>query len=97
MRVIAVGLVLSQILCSTAVLAQSSGGGAGGASGGSPGAATGGSLGTSAGAPGTNSLGTAAPSGGGTTGSAATGTGNPEVDKQDRDVDKKVKSICKGC
>jgi hypothetical protein len=93
MRMIAIGLVLSQILYSTAVIAQSSGGGVGG----SPGAATGGSLGTSAGAPGTNSAGTAAPSGGGTTGSAATGTGDPQVDKQDRDVDKKVKSICKGC
>jgi len=94
MKVIAIGLVLSQMLISTAVLAQASGGGT---SGGSPGASAGGSLGTSAGAPGTNSAGTAAPSGGGTTGSAATGTGNPQVDKQDRDVDKKVKSICKGC
>ncbi|EKS38049.1 hypothetical protein HMPREF9695_01889 [Afipia broomeae ATCC 49717] len=101
MRLIAIVLVLAQIGGATAVLAQASGG-TGGSSGGStgassPGAASGGSLGTSAGSPGTNSLGTAAPSGSGTTGSAATGTGDPRVDKKDRDVDNKVKSICKGC
>lgn len=96
MRLIATGLVLAQIFASSAVLAQTSGG-TGGTSGGSPGAASGGALGTSAGSPGTNSLGTAAPSGSGTTGAAATGTGDPQVDKQDRDVDKKLKSICKGC
>ena len=101
MRFIAIGLLLSQVLVSTAALAQTSGGASGSSSGStgasSPGAASGGSLGTSAGAPGTNSLGTAAPSGSGTMGAAATGTGDPQVDKQDRDVDKKVKSICKGC
>lgn len=96
MKLIAAGLVLSHILVSTTVFAQTSGG-TGGASGASPGAASGGSLGTSAGSPGTNSLGTAAPSGSGTTGAAATGTGDPQVDKQDKDVDKKLKSICKGC
>ena len=96
MKLMAVGLVVSQILVSTAALAQTSGG-TGGTSVSPPGAASGGALGTSAGAPGTNSLGTAAPSGSGRTGTAATGTGAPQVDKQDRDVDKKVKSICKGC
>ena len=91
MKTIAVTLVLAQVLSATA-FAQSTGGSAG-----SPGAASGGALGSSAGAPGTNSLGTAAPSGSGTTGAAATSTGDPQVDRQDRDVDKKVKSICKGC
>ncbi|EGP07455.1 hypothetical protein CSIRO_2907 [Bradyrhizobiaceae bacterium SG-6C] len=96
MRLMVAGLVLAQICVSTAVYAQGSGG-TGGSSGGSPGAASGGALGTSAGAPGTNSLGTAAPSGSGTTGAAATGTGDPQVDKQDKNVDRKIKSICKGC
>lgn len=96
MKSIAAGLLLLQMTSSTAVFAQTSGG-TGGASGASPGAASGGAFGTSAGAPGTNSLGTAAPSGSGTTGAAATGTGDPQVDKQDKAVDRKIKSICKGC
>jgi len=96
MRWITASLVFSQILVSATVFAQTSDG-SGGTSGVSPGAASGGALGTSAGAPGTNSLGTAAPSGSRTTGAAATGTGDPQVDKQDKDVDKKIKSICKGC
>ncbi|OYU88290.1 MAG: hypothetical protein CFE29_18350 [Bradyrhizobiaceae bacterium PARB1] len=83
------------LLSSTAVLAQS-------------GAAGGGAAGGTAG---TNSAGTANASGGRapagiTTGASGTGqssydgkptTGNEQVDKQDRDVDRKVKSICKGC
>lgn len=104
MRMIAAGLVLSQIFCATAVFAQSSGGagggsGAGGAggAGSSPGAASGGSLGSSAGAPGTNSLGTAVPSGSGRAGYGATGTTTPEIDRQDKELDRKIKSICKGC
>ncbi len=98
MRAIAIGLVLSQILCATALLAQSSGG-TGGTSGAasSPGAASGGSLGTSAGAPGTNSLGTAAPSGSGTTGLAGPSTIDPTVEKENKEVDRQVRSICKGC
>lgn len=81
--------IITGLLMPAASFAQS--GGAGG------GAASGGSLGSSAGSPGTNSAGTAAPGGSATTGSAATGTGDPMVDKQDKQVDKKIKSICKGC
>jgi hypothetical protein len=61
--------------------------------------------------PGTNALGTANSSGepsgtvgmaggngaGGTSAGAGLGTGDPMVDSQDRAVDKKIKSICKGC
>lgn len=104
MRAIGLALVLSQILVSTAVFAQSTSGTGGGVSGRttSTGAASGGSLGTSAGAPGTNSAGTAAPSSGAgmTTGSGAyglLGTGDPAVDKHEKDVSQKVRSICKGC
>jgi hypothetical protein len=64
----------------------------------SPGAASGGSLGSSAGAPGTNSAGTAMPSGGGgTVGVAPLGTGDPKVDQSEKEVDRKVKGICRGC
>lgn len=82
------------LLSSTAIFAQSGGAG-GGASGGTAG---------------TNSAGTANSSGGRapagiTTGASGTGqsydgkptTGNDLVDKQDREVDRKVKNICKGC
>jgi hypothetical protein len=54
-------------------------------------------MGRSAAARGTNSTGTAAPSGSGRGGSAATGTGNSLTDKADRELDRKIKSICKGC
>jgi hypothetical protein len=37
------------------------------------------------------------PSGGASRGGAATGTGDPVVDKQDKKVDQKLKGICKGC
>lgn len=100
MRAIAIGLVLSQILCSTAVLAQSSGtrGGSGGTTGiaNPPGAASG-SVGTSAAD--TSSTGTAARSSdsGMTTGFGLLGTGDPVIDRQDRDLDRRIKSICKGC
>jgi hypothetical protein len=69
-------------------------------------AATGSTLGTRPGTPGTNSSGTALPSGtttGQSYGAAKTpsdgalGTGDPEVDRQDRELDRKIKSICKGC
>ena len=89
---IAVGIVV-QMAWTGPVLAQGTGGGA--ASGG---AASGGALGSSAAAPGTNSAGTAAPSGRSAPGaSAATGTGDPTIDKDAKQVDKKIKSICKGC
>lgn len=65
---------------------------------GSAGAGGGGALGSTAGAPGTNSAGTAALGGSSRLGGpAATGTGNSAVDKQDRNVDRKIKSICRGC
>jgi hypothetical protein len=62
--------------------------------------ATGGAFGTSTAAPGTNSAGTALSSSGG--GGAAIkgpalGTGNPVVDRQDKEVSKTVQSICRGC
>jgi hypothetical protein len=86
------------LLSSVAAFAQSSGASTAG------GGATGGAAGT-------NSAGTANSSGGRgatgiTTGASGTGqssfdgkpvTGDPQVDAQDRAVDKKVKSICKGC
>ncbi|QUS40651.1 hypothetical protein RPMA_18800 [Tardiphaga alba] len=89
------GLAAVLLLSPGAVLAQSGGAG-GGAAGGTAG---------------TNSAGTANASGGRapagiTTGASGTGqpsydgkpsTGNDLVDKQDRDVDRKVKNICKGC
>ncbi len=89
--------VALQIVVAGAAFAQSGGSGAGGTAG-SPGAASGGTLGTSAAAPGTNSLGTAAPSGGTVgRGRAATGTGNTRTDREDKAIDRKIKSICKGC
>jgi hypothetical protein len=84
--------VAAQMLSSVPALAQASGGASGG------GASGGGSLGSSAASPGTNSAGTAVPSGGSASGgSVATGSGDPMTDKQDKQVDKKIKSICKGC
>ena len=86
--------VAGLMLLSVNAFAQSGGGAGGGGAGG----AGGGPAGSSGAAPGTNSLGTAQSSGGGGPGgSAATGTGNPATDAQDKAVDKKVKSICKGC
>lgn len=82
------------LLSPSATLAQTSGAGGG---------ATGGTAGT-------NSAGTANATGGrppaGITTGASTGqqsyegkptTGNDQVDKQDREVDRRVKNICKGC
>ena len=56
-------------------------------------------------APGTNTAGTAQSSGGGvntgsgeTTGSARSQTsGDIEVNKENKEVDRKIKSICRGC
>ncbi|AWL95298.1 hypothetical protein ABIA00_001733 [Bradyrhizobium ottawaense] len=92
--------------------AQASGGSAGstgGAAGSTGGAAgsTGGSVGSSGGLanspappPGTNSLGTAQSSGpgsGGTTGSGTGGGADAAVNAENRMLDKKLKSICRGC
>lgn len=91
------GAVVAVLLSSAGAFAQS--GGAGGAGGGATG-----------GAAGTNSAGTANASGGRggagiTSGASGTGqsidgkptTGDSQIDAQDRAVDRKVKSICKGC
>lgn len=93
------GVILILIFSFLTVVAASgqTGGSAGGASAGGTGA-TGGSLGTSSTAPGTNSAGTALPGGGrGSVGAAVAGSGYPKIDEQNRRVDRKIKSICKGC
>ncbi|GMO96313.1 hypothetical protein [Bradyrhizobium sp. TM239] len=84
--------------------AQASGGSAG-STGGAAGS-TGGSVGSSGGVanspappPGTNSLGTAQSSGpgSGTTGSGTGGGADATVNAENRMLDKKLKSICRGC
>ncbi|MHC4042722.1 hypothetical protein GA0061098_103260 [Bradyrhizobium shewense] len=85
--------------------AQASGGSAG-STGGAAGSA-GGSVGSSGGVanspappPGTNSLGTAQSSGPGsgvTTGSGTGGGADATVNAENRMLDKKLKSICRGC
>ncbi|WP_128920941.1 MULTISPECIES: hypothetical protein [Bradyrhizobium] len=85
--------------------AQATGGSAG--STGSSAASTGGSVGASGGVanapappPGTNSLGTAQSSGPGsgvTTGSGTGGAADATVNAENRMLDKKLKSICRGC
>ncbi|GIQ75548.1 hypothetical protein BraRD5C2_39890 [Bradyrhizobium sp. RD5-C2] len=88
MRVLITAGMIFQLAALEPALAQATGGANAG----------GGALGTSATSPGTNSAGTAAPSGRlGTGSSVATGTGDPKTDKQEREVNRKVKSICKGC
>jgi hypothetical protein len=85
--------------------AQASGGSAGSTRGAA--GSTGGSVGSSGGVanspappPGTNSLGTAQSSGpgsGGTTGSGTGGGADAAVNAENRMLDKKLKSICRGC
>ena len=84
-----VACAMVAVLLSSAYAFAQSAGGAGGATGG---------------AAGTNSAGTAnatGGSGGGAGGTRSEGnkptTGDAKVDAQDRAVDRKVKSICKGC
>jgi uncharacterized membrane protein len=63
-------------------------------------AVTGGAFGASPVAPGTNSAGTALSSSGGSgaaTKGPALGTGDPVVDRQDKEAGRMVKSICRGC
>ena len=88
-------LVAALLLVADVSLAQTGSGSAGGS------ATSGGALGTSATKPGPNSAGTALPSGRKSGrrdgGSLATGTGDPRTDKEDKAVDRKIKSICKGC
>lgn len=78
-----------------------------GGSAGSTGSSTGGSAGSTGGVanspappPGTNSLGTAQSSGPGsgvTTGSGSGGAADATVNAENRMLDKKLKSICRGC
>lgn len=79
-----------------AALAQATGGSAG-STGGAAGSA-GGVANSPAPPPGTNSLGTAQSSGAGGGGAAATGGGtDAAVAAENRMLDKKLKSICRGC
>nr|WP_284275800.1 hypothetical protein [Bradyrhizobium iriomotense] len=102
-------LGLAVLAMPTTSLAQSSGGGTGGSSGSATSGATGsGSVTTgTAGAgspsgmappPGTNSLGTAQSSGG-TVGMGSGGDRSVDqaVDAENKQIDKTVKSICRGC
>jgi hypothetical protein len=86
-------VILSLAAMPAIAFAQATGGTAG--SGGS----TGGVAGSSSSAPGTNSLGTAQSSGLGsglTTGNVG-GSGDAAVNAENRMLDKKLKSICRGC
>lgn len=86
-------VILSLAAMPAIAFAQATGGTSG--SGGS----TGGVAGSSSPAPGTNSLGTAQSSGLGsglTTGNAG-GSGDAAVNAENRMLDKKLKSICRGC
>jgi hypothetical protein len=85
-------VILSLAAMPAVAFAQATGGTAG--SSGSTG-----SVGNSPSAPpGTNSLGTAQSSGGGvTTGTGAGGSTDAAVNAENRMLDKKLKSICRGC
>ena len=74
-------------------------GGVGGSTGGSVGSA-GGVANSPAPPPGTNSLGTAQSSGPGagvTTGTGGGGAADATINAENKQLDKKVKSICRGC
>ena len=93
MRILVVGCVVLSALFSTAAYSRGSGMGSH-----HSGTTTGGSFGTQPGAPGTNSAGTALSGGGASfVGGPPLGTGNPAVDREDRNVARIVSSICKGC
>ncbi|MBR0967735.1 hypothetical protein JQ554_31420 [Bradyrhizobium diazoefficiens] len=87
-------VILSLAAIPTVSFAQATGGASG------SGGPAGGVANSSAPAPGTNSLGTAQSSGasaGGTGGAAAGGTTDAAVNAENRVLDKKLKSICRGC
>ena len=89
-------VILSLAAMPAVSFAQSTGGSAG-SSGGSAGSA-GGVANSPAPAPGTNSLGTAQSSGAAAGGTTGTGTGgDAAVNAENRMLDKKLKSICRGC
>jgi hypothetical protein len=93
-------IIAGALLFPLQALAQSGsvGGSGSGTAGVTTGTAPGAPKATMPGPPGTNSLGTAQSSGGVTTGSAA---GSPSDDKEiqdeNRQIDRKLKGICKGC
>src|SRR5262249_34973583 len=107
MRVSRSLMIATLLLVPLQAAAQSSGGSAGGGVGGSGSGSAGVTTGTAPGstgspsaanAPGTNSLGTAQSSGGVTTGSAAGSTAeDKKIQDENRDVDRKLKGICRGC
>ncbi len=87
-------VILSLAAMPTVSFAQATGGASG------AGGSAGGVSNSSAAAPGTNSLGTAQSSGasaGGTGGAAAGGPTDAAVNAENRVLDKKLKSICRGC
>ncbi|MBB4260879.1 MULTISPECIES: hypothetical protein [unclassified Bradyrhizobium] len=99
-------MVIFALVAMPAVAFAQAGGGSAGSTGGAAGS-TGGSVGSSGGVanspappPGTNSLGTAQSSGPGsgvTTGSGTGGSADATVNAENRMLDKKLKSICRGC
>ncbi|WP_128926520.1 hypothetical protein [Bradyrhizobium guangxiense] len=91
-------LVFALAAMPTAAVAQATGGSTG-STGGAAGSA-GGVANSPAPPPGTNSLGTAQSSGPGsgvTTGTGAGGAADATVNAENRMLDKKLKSICRGC
>jgi hypothetical protein len=97
-------IIASALLLPLQAAAQSggvsgSGSGSAGVTTGTAGSITGSSSGTMPGPPGTNSLGTAQSSGGGgTTGSASGSTAiDQRIQDENRQVDQKLKGMCRGC
>ena len=101
MRISCSLIIVGLLLLPFQAMAQS--GSVGGSGGGTAGVTTGtapGSAGSpgAANAPGTNSLGTAQSSGGVTIGSAAGSTAEDKrIHDENRQVDQKLKGICRGC
>ena len=92
-------VILSLAAMPAVSFAQATGGSAG-STGGSSGSTTGGVANSPAPPPGTNSLGTAQSSGPGagvTTGTGTGGATDATVNSENRQLDKKMKSICRGC
>ncbi|WP_271574964.1 hypothetical protein [Bradyrhizobium sp. CCBAU 11361] len=92
-------VILSLAAMPAVSFAQATGGSAG-STGGSSGSTTGGVANSPAPPPGTNSLGTAQSSGTGsgvTTGTGSGAAADATVNAENRQLDKKMKSICRGC
>lgn len=92
-------LIVAGVLLLPVQATAQSGGAAGGASSGAATAPTGSPDVAIPGPPGTNSLGTAQSSGRGvTTGSAAGSTAEDrKIQEENREIERKLKGICKGC